>query len=109
LKEYYKLADIFVLPTREDIWGLVINEAMAYGLPIVTTNKCNAGLELVKNGINGYIVQVGNVEELRCAIIDSLLRSDEMGYSALKAIQSYTIENMVKDHVDILKKYKGVL
>lgn len=107
LKEYYKLADIFVLPTREDIWGLVINEAMAYGLPIVTTNKCNAGLELVKNGINGYIVQVGNVEELRCAIIDSLLRSDEMGYSALKAIQSYTIENMVKDHVDILKKYKG--
>ena len=36
LAMYFKAADIFVHPTREDIWGLVINESMAYGLPVVT-------------------------------------------------------------------------
>ena len=46
LAQYYIASDIYVLPTREDIWGLVINEAMAYGLPIITTDNCLAGLEL---------------------------------------------------------------
>ena len=50
LAKYFQAADLFVLPTREDIWGLVINEAMAYGLPIITTNKCIAGLALLKDG-----------------------------------------------------------
>ena len=57
-------ADAFVLPTREDIWGLVINEAMAYGLPVVTTDRCNAGLELIKNNVNGYVVHVDDKGEL---------------------------------------------
>ena len=43
LNEYYKAADIFVHPTREDIWGLVVNEAMAKGLPVVTTNNVLQG------------------------------------------------------------------
>ena len=64
LRNYYKIADIFVLPTRSDVWGLVINEAMANGLPIITTNKCIAGLELIEDGKNGYIVETENVEEL---------------------------------------------
>ena len=51
----YKAADLFVLPTREDIWGLVINEALAYGLPTITTDRCVAGLELIENGVNGYV------------------------------------------------------
>ena len=52
------------MPTREDIWGLVINEAMAYGLPIITTDNCLAGLELIKNEENGYIIPVNNTELL---------------------------------------------
>ena len=46
---YFKAADLFVFPTREDIWGLVINEAMANALPIITTDRCVAGLELIEN------------------------------------------------------------
>lgn len=106
LKEYYLMADVFVLPTREDIWGLVINEAMANGLPIITTDKCIAGLELVKNGENGYIVPVDNVEELTKAI-NSVLENGEnrkMGELSLKIIKDYTIEKMVRTHVDIMEK-----
>ena len=57
-------ADVFVMPTREDIWGLVINEAMAYGLPVVSTDKCIAALELVKNGRNGYIIPPNQPKEI---------------------------------------------
>lgn len=104
LKEWYQAADVFVLPTREDIWGLVINEAMAQGLPIITTNKCVAGLELVKNDVNGYIVPVGKVQKLADSIIKVFMQDYEsMGKKSLELIQQYTIENMVKKHSDEFK------
>lgn len=64
LADYYKAADVFVLPTRGDVWGLVINEAMANGLPVVTTTKCVAGLELIEDGVNGYLVNVEDENSL---------------------------------------------
>lgn len=63
LTSFYQAADLFILPTREDIWGLVINEAMSYGLPVITTNKCIAGIELIINNINGFIVPTNYPEK----------------------------------------------
>lgn len=107
LAKYYKAADLFVLPTREDIWGLVINEAMGYGLPVITTTRCIAGLELIKNGENGYIVPVEDSETLaeRCQTIftDDLLRK-KMSEKNLEKIQEYTIENMADRYLQIFKK-----
>ena len=101
LKEYYKAADVFVLPTRGDVWGLVINEAMACGLPVITTDRCIAGLELVKNGNNGYIVPVDDVSELTEKINQTLANEDEckkMGQNSISVIRDYTIENMALRH-----------
>ncbi len=65
---YYKLSDIFVLPScitnRAEAWGLVINEAMSMGKPIITTDAVGASYDLVKDGINGYVVKNKNVHEL---------------------------------------------
>ena len=58
--EYYKAADLFVLPTREDIWGLVINEAMAFGLPVIATDMCLGAVELIENGVNCIILTTYN-------------------------------------------------
>ena len=104
LRLIYKAADLFVLPTREDIWGLVINEAMAFGLPVITTDRCVAGLDLVEDGVNGYIVPVGDDVAL-AEKIDLALRSDlqAMGAVSLEKIRPYTIENMAKTHVEILE------
>lgn len=103
LAKYYKAADLFVLPTREDIWGLVVNEAMAYGLPVITTDRCVAGLELVKNGVNGYIVPVEDPDALADAIRRIFSQdADQMASAALEAVRPYTIENMAKVHMDIL-------
>lgn len=108
LKKYYMAADLFVLPTREDIWGLVINEAMANGLPVITTDKCIAGLELIENDENGFIVPVEDDRILASRIkqiFESESRREEMGRTSLSKIQKYTIENMVKVHLDVFDKH----
>lgn len=104
LVKYYRAADVFVLPTREDIWGLVVGEAMAYGLPVITTDRCVAGLELVEEGVNGYIVPVGD-EKALAEKMNAILRQDlsAFGSSALERIRPYTIENMARVHADIFE------
>jgi len=104
IKEYYKAADVFVLPTRQDIWGLVVNEAMANALPVITTDKCVAGLELIKDNDNGFIVPADNFK-LLAERINIILSSEElcneMAQNSLNKIKKYTIENMASRHRDI--------
>ena len=104
LAQYYKAADVFVLPTREDIWGLVINEALAYGLPTITTDRCVAGLELIEDGINGYVVPVEDADAL-AEKIQAVLASDleQMGKAALEKVRPYTLENMARTHAEIFE------
>lgn len=52
---YYSISDFFVFPTLYDCWGLVVNEAFYYGLPIITTNKAGA-VELIEEAKTGFIV-----------------------------------------------------
>ena len=104
LAKYYRAADLFVLPTREDIWGLVINEAMAYGLPVITTDRCVAGLELVEEGVSGWIVPAGDEKALAKAMGLALSRDlAPMGAAALQRVAPYTIENMARVHLDIIE------
>lgn len=104
LKKYYEMADIFVLPTREDIWGLVINEAMSYGLPVITTNMCVAGKELIVSGNNGYLFDCEDDIALSQRI-EQLVSNEsliaEMSKNALNSISSYTIEKMALRHAEI--------
>lgn len=106
LESYYLAADLFVLPTREDIWGLVVGEAMSCGLGVITTDRCNAGLTLIENGKNGFLVPVGDIHALRMAITDAIVHSAAFGAAALEAIRPYTIENMAADHLRILADLK---
>ena len=105
LAKYYQAADLFVLPTREDIWGLVVNEAMAFGLPVITTDRCVAGLELVENGVSGYIVPVGDADALAEKMNAALAGNCEaMGAAALEKVRPYTIENMARVHQEIFER-----
>jgi alpha-maltose-1-phosphate synthase len=71
----WQKADIFVLPTRDEAFGMVFQEAAAAGLPSVGT-RINAIPELVEDGRNGLLVEPGNLEELRNAL-EELLASAE--------------------------------
>ncbi|MEN6316038.1 MAG: glycosyltransferase family 4 protein [Clostridiaceae bacterium] len=107
LLKYYKAADLFVHPSSTDVWGLVINEAMAYGLPVITTDKCVAGLELIKDSENGFIIPVGN-ETVLAQKIDLILSNDDlrdnMARNNLEKIRPYTIENMANSQIGVIKK-----
>lgn len=108
LADYYKAADLFVFPTREDIWGLVVNEAFANGLPVVSTDKCVAAMEMIIPGENGYIIPVEDITKMRQAV-EAILNSKElqekMKWQALKTIrENYTIENMAREHIKVFRK-----
>jgi glycosyltransferase involved in cell wall biosynthesis len=107
LYQYYMASDLFILPTREDIWGLVVNEAMACGLPVITTDKCIAGLELIEDNKSGFVVQADN-EEVLFEKAEYLLSHDDireaMADNCLDTIRGYTIEKMTAVHVDIFNK-----
>jgi len=102
LKKYYKAADLFVLPTRKDIWGLVINEAMSMGLPVITTDRCVSGLELVENGVNGYIISVDDekslAEKINYIVSENL--SLQYGKKSLEKVSKYTFEEMANTHIE---------
>src|SRR6202043_3652117 len=95
LAALYALADLLVLPTHSDPWGLVVNEAMACGLPIIVTSVAGCSADLVEDGWNGYVVPPRDVEKLSMAI-DSVTRQHElrkkMSAHSLERIQSYSPE-----------------
>lgn len=105
LVEYFCASDVFVHPTREDVWGLVVNEAMAFGLPVITTDHCIAGLELV-DAANGAIVPVDDGLALRKSI-EEILNGDleEMGKKSVERISRYTTQNMAIYHMKMLKEF----
>ena len=108
LAKYYLVADLFVLATRGDTWGLVINEAMSKGLPIITTDKCVAGLELVENDINGYIFPSESVDQLSKYIQDTIYDSEKcsrMGKASLEKIKWYSYENMASTVYNYLSEF----
>ncbi len=100
LSEYYSAADIFVHPTHSDVWGLVINEAMSHALPVITTTRCIAGLEMLSD--ERLLIQPDDADALAKAI--NLLLDDELllqktSKDNLNTAKEYTIETMAYDHI----------
>lgn len=92
-------ADIFVLPSRHDGWGVVINEALGAGLSIVATDTVGAAHDLVTPGVNGYRVAPGQVSDLvdvlgRLAASASL--RTEMGAASARMSEQFDLAEGVK-------------
>ena len=65
LRQIYQISNLLILPSKYETWGLVINEAMACGIPVITTNKSGASYDLIKNDLTGYIYEFGNIDDLK--------------------------------------------
>lgn len=111
LKKYYMAADVFVLPTREDIWGLVVNEALAYGVPVITTKYCGAGLELIKNAENGYLIEEISAKILAEKITETVedTKIQHLNSQSILTAKKYTLERMAittKEIIDDFDEYE---
>lgn len=102
LPEYYLQAKILLLPTLGDCWGVVINEAFASGLPVITTKWTAAANELVIDGRNGYILPID--AELWAEKINELLNNNnllkEFSKNSKNDIQRFTFENAAQGLID---------
>ena len=90
---WYAAADLFAFPTLHDPWGLVVNEAMAFGLPIIATDAAGCTPDLVRD--NGLVVPAGDIDALAAALeqllADESLRR-KMGRRSRAIIADYTAE-----------------
>ena len=91
---YYSLADIFVLPSVNETWGLVINEAMNAGCAIITSDQVGSAPDLVRDYENGFVVKAHDIDSLTRALQNCLSeeRFREMGKKSLEIINSWGIE-----------------
>lgn len=93
LASYYGLADVFVFPTHTDPWGLVVNEAMACGLPVIATSAAGCTADLVQDGWNGWVVTAGDVDQLSNAMQQLSQQGDvrlRMGQNSRERIAGYS-------------------
>lgn len=102
-KEYMK-ASVLVLPSRQECWGLVINEAASFGTPIVSTIGSGAAVEFLREGYEKYLAKVEDAEDLYDKI-KMVIGSDNTDYSyfLLEKGKQYNIQRMVEAHCRTLE------
>ena len=95
LPKAYAVSDIFVLPAKCEPWGLIVNEVMCAGLPVVASDEVGCVGDLVHDGDNGLHIRAGDVQSLHHAlgrlICDDQLRS-KMGQRSLQIIRGWSYE-----------------
>ena len=100
LPAYYALADAFVHASSTEQWGLVVNEAMAAGLPVIVSNRCGCVPDLVAEGKNGFTFDPASVKELGKLMADmsrlSERRLEEMREESRRIIAGFTPAHFAK-------------
>ncbi len=110
VNQYYSVSDIFVFPTLYEPFGLVITEAMASGLPVITSRLAGAA-ELIADGKDGFLLKdPRNVEELaekiRTLAENKGLR-EKMGLAARKTAEKYSWDMVAEKTMGVFKEVLG--
>lgn len=98
LPAFFDLASVFVLPSRHEPWGLIVNEVMNAGTPCIVSDDVGCGPDLITNGTDGCIYPVGDLDALTGAlrrVLDSPESASAMGQRAFERIQSWGFEEDV--------------
>jgi glycosyltransferase involved in cell wall biosynthesis len=93
LPSLYDLCDVFVLPSTREPWGLVVNEVMATGKPVVVSDAVGCARDLVRDGVNGLVVPFGDVEALAhalSAVLADPARASAMGRASEEIMRRWS-------------------
>lgn len=101
------MADVLVLPTYSDPWGLVLNEAMACKLPVISSDIAGAAYDLISHGENGYIFKKGNIQQL-ATYIEDILNDEQkrirMGQSSFDIIKDYSPSKCAQGFIQAIRE-----
>jgi glycosyltransferase involved in cell wall biosynthesis len=95
---YLRASDGFILLSKEDIYGHVVNEALSQGVPVLASDKVIAAKVLIRPGINGYLLSLNETHQLP-KLLDQLLQI-QPSLASQTIANRQTIEAMVQAHVD---------
>lgn len=100
ISPYYAAADAFVLPSGPgETWGLVVNEAMCFGLPLIVSDIVGSAVDLVQVGKNGYVFPMGDVDALTKAMEELArdpVRRAAFGKKSREIVEGYSYEKDVE-------------
>lgn len=100
IDKYYKNASIFSLSSRYEGFGLVALEAQAFGIPVVAFDCPTGPRNIINNGIDGYLIELGNIQEFSERISD-LIENNELrvkiGNNAIENSKKFSIENIINE------------
>ena len=107
----YVASDCLVLPSDYgETWGLVVNEAMACGLPAIVSNRVGCGPDLIEEGITGSVFPFGDTNALAKKLVTFAKNPDRtktMGEQAKRLIEKYSVDELVKGTIDAIKYVCG--
>jgi UDP-glucose:(heptosyl)LPS alpha-1,3-glucosyltransferase len=108
IEKYYAASDIFVLPTLYDAFANVCLEAMACGLPVITTDS-NGAADLILDRKNGYILKTQRADELAARIKALESESDrvKMGTAAAAEAAIFTMEKHLSEVLKLYGRVRG--
>lgn len=104
--KFYILADLKVLLSDYDPSPKVLNEAMNFSLPVIVTDIIGTARDLVKNGGNGYLVKVGNINDISNKIKylnENRKMIKKMGSQSLKIVNNWNFEEDAKNIIESIK------
>lgn len=105
LPGYYSKSRILLLPTSGDCWGVVINEAMISGVPVITTDMTAAAGELVFDGINGYVLplDVNLWAEKIVYLLDNSEKLHQFSEAAKETVMNFNFENAAEGIIQAIE------
>lgn len=99
--DYFAVSSVLVLPSKSEAWGLVVNEAMICGLPVIVSDHCGSSKDLVKE--NGIIFKSENLESLQNAMEFMILNTEKlqiMGENSKRIIKDFCVDKVSKRIVE---------
>jgi len=106
ISQYYAASDVLVLPSSHEPWGLVLNEAMCFGVPVIASDAVGAAPDLVRPGENGHVYPVGDVDALAQAlraVVGDPARREAMGARSREIVAAYSYDADVRGILDALR------
>ncbi len=107
LPHFFREADIFVLPSRYDGWGVVVNQALGAGLPIICSHKVGAAYDLVETGKNGFLFPSGDVVSLTEILIYYLNNPETIAAASKQSLEkaiNFSLQAGAESWIELFKK-----